>query len=116
MSERNPNIEEESEGVPLGPYWEDTVYRTHPETGRKALYVNNAHTTHFEGWTEQESRSLLESLFEHQIRPEFTCRFCWGQDSLALWDNRCAQHNPVNDYQGVRRIMHRITLSGDEPC
>ncbi len=92
------------------------VIRTHPETGRKVLYVNNAHTTHFEGWTEQESRSLLEYLFEHQARPELTCRFRWGQGSLSLWDNRCAQHNPVNDYQGFRRTMHRITLAGDEPC
>ena len=92
------------------------VVRTHPETERKALYVNSGHTLHFEGWTEQESQSLLNYLFEHQVRPEFTCRFCWGQGSLALWDNRCAQHNPVNDYHGVRRMMHRITLAGDEPC
>ena len=89
--------------------------RTHPETGSKALYVNKAHTTHFEDWTEQESKSLLEFLFHHQVRTEFTCRFSWEKYSLAFWDNRCVQHNPVNDYQGFRRIMHRVTIEGDEP-
>ncbi len=91
------------------------VVRTHPETGRRALYVNSGHTTHFEGWTEEESQPLLDYLFQHQVRPEFTCRFRWQRGSLALWDNRCTLHNPVNDYQGFRRRMHRISLAGDEP-
>jgi taurine dioxygenase len=90
------------------------VVRTHSETGRKALYVNNAHTTHIEGWTEEEGRSLLDQLFAHQVRPEFTSRFRWGKGSLAFWDNRCAQHNPVNDYQGYKRVMHRVTLACHE--
>ena len=89
--------------------------RTHPETGSKALFVNKAHTTHFEDWAEQESKSLLEFLFHHQVRTEFTCRFSWEKNSLVFWDNRCVQHNPVNDYQGFRRIMHRVTIAGDKP-
>ena len=89
------------------------VVRTHPETGRKALYVNAAHTTHFQGWTIEESQPLLDYLFAHQVRPEFTCRFRWQPGSLAFWDNRCAQHNPINDYHGFRRVMHRVTLAGD---
>jgi taurine dioxygenase len=95
---------------------EHPVVRTHPETGRKALYVNAGHTVRFAGWTEEESTPLLKFLFDWQTRPEFTCRFAWQPGSIALWDNRCAQHNPVNDYHGYRRVMHRITLAGDVPA
>lgn len=91
------------------------VVRTHPETGRKALYINVAHTSHFEGWTVDESAPLLNYLFTHQIKPEFTCRFAWRDGSIAFWDNRCVQHNPINDYHGFRRRMLRITLAGDKP-
>jgi taurine dioxygenase len=94
---------------------EHRVVRTHPETGRKALYVNVAHTARFKGMTEEESAPLLAYLFQHQVKPEFTCRFQWRVGSLALWDNRCTQHNPINDYHGHRRLMHRITLQGDRP-
>ncbi|HTP62110.1 MAG TPA: TauD/TfdA family dioxygenase [Burkholderiales bacterium] len=95
---------------------EHPVVRTHPETGRKALYVNSGHTVRFAGWTEEESAPLLAFLYGVQTRPEFTCRFSWQPGSIALWDNRCAQHNPVNDYHGYRRVMHRITLAGDVPA
>jgi len=91
------------------------IARTHPETGRKALFVNVAHTVGIEGLTDEESAPLLNFLFQHQVKPEFTCRFQWQPNSLAFWDNRCAQHNPVNDYHGYRRVMHRITLAGDKP-
>ena len=94
---------------------EHPVVRRHPETGRKALYVNVAHTVRFAGMTEAESAPLLKFLFAHQIRPEFTCRFVWRPGSIAFWDNRCTQHNPINDYHGYRRVMHRITLDGDRP-
>lgn len=91
------------------------VVRTHPETGRKALYVNYAHTARFAGMSEEESAPLLQWLFAHQKKEEFTCRLRWRLGSLALWDNRCTHHFPVNDYHGFRRVLHRITLAGDKP-
>ena len=94
---------------------EHPLVRTHPETGRKALYTSGAHTVSIKGWTEKESLPLLEFLWEHQVKPEFTCRFRWQAGSLAFWDNRAAMHNPINDYHGYRRVLHRITLAGDKP-
>jgi len=91
------------------------IVRTHPETGEKALYVNTAHTVGIEGMTDAESAPLLQFLFEHQIKPEFTCRWSWQPDCIAFWDNRAVQHNPINDYHGFRRVLQRITLLGDRP-
>ena len=95
---------------------EHPVVRTHPETGREALYVNPGHTVRFAGWTEEESAPLLNYLFEQQVKPEYTCRFVWRPGSIAFWDNRCALHNPINDYHGYKRLLHRITLKGDKPA
>jgi len=91
------------------------VVRTHPETGRRALFVNPAHTVRIDGMTDGFGEALLEQLFLHQIAPAFTCRVRWQPGTLAIWDNRQLLHFPMNDYHGYRRVMHRITLAGDVP-
>lgn len=91
------------------------VVRLHPESGRKALFVNAIYTTRFEDMSEGESRPLLDFLFAHVQRPEFACRFRWAEGSLAVWDNRCTLHYAVNDYDGSRRLMHRTTVAGERP-
>ena len=88
------------------------VVISHPETGRRSLYVNPGFTLGFEGWSDEESKPLLEYLYAHAARPEFTCRFQWKAGSIAFWDNRATWHLAVNDYQGHRRMMHRITIEG----
>ena len=91
------------------------VVRTHPETGRKALYVHRGYTVSLKDMTDDESQPLLEYLYGHATRPEFTCRFHWRKGSIAFWDNRCSVHCPIDDYFGHRRRTWRVTLAGDTP-
>lgn len=89
------------------------VVVAHPLTGQKLLYVNPGFTRHFVGWTRDESLALLNYLYEHMRQERFTYQFQWEPGSIAMWDNRSTWHWALNDYQGHRRLMHRITVAGE---
>ena len=91
------------------------VIRTHPETGKKLIFVNSLFTTHIEGLNKKESEAILGFLYEHITTPEYSCRFQWQPHSIAIWDNRSTQHKPINDYFPAHRLLQRITVDGDKP-
>jgi taurine dioxygenase len=97
------------------PLAEHPVVATHPETGRKLLYVNASFTTRIVGMDLDESRSLLAFLTTRAARPEYQVRFRWEPGSVAFWDNRCTQHYAVQDYWPERRVMERATIVGEVP-
>ena len=94
---------------------EHPVVRTHPETGHKALYINETHTLHFRGMTREESLPLILHLCREAVRPELGFRLRWKRGTLTVWDNRCVQHYAINDYHGKRRVMHRVIVAGERP-
>ncbi len=104
-----------ADAVAANPPVRHPVIRVHPESGRKVIFVNSLFTTHIEGLAPAESDALLAFLFEHVTTVEYTCRFRWQPDSIAIWDNRSTQHKPVNDYFPAHRQLHRITIDGDRP-
>ncbi|MFL2502014.1 MAG: TauD/TfdA dioxygenase family protein [Luminiphilus sp.] len=104
-----------ADAVAANPPVRHPVVQTHPETGKKVLFVNALFTTHIEGLPSLESAEVLQFLWRHASLPEFTCRFSWAPDSLVLWDNRSTQHKPVNDFFPATRRLHRVVSEGDQP-
>ena len=94
---------------------EHPVICTHPESDKKTIFVNSLFTTHIVGLHKKESEALLNFLYQHITTPEYTCRFSWQPDSIAIWDNRSTQHKPVNDYFPGHRRMERISIDGHRP-
>lgn len=92
---------------------EHPVIIKHPVTGKEALYVNPMFTSHFKGWTKEESQPLIAQLCAHAVREDFQCRFRWEKGSVAMWDNRIVQHAALNDYEQYERLLYRITVNGD---
>ena len=104
-----------ADAVAANPPVRHPVIRTHPETGKKVIFVNALFTTHIEGLRPAESDTLLQLLYRHITTPEYTCRFQWRPHSIAIWDNRSTQHKPINDYFPAYRRLERITIDGDRP-
>jgi taurine dioxygenase len=104
-----------ADAVSANPPVRHPVIRSHPETGKKLIFVNSLFTTHIEGLDKKESAALLTFLFEHISTPEYSCRFQWQAHSIAIWDNRSTQHKPINDYFPAHRRLQRITIDGDKP-
>ena len=88
---------------------------TDPASGRQALFLNPIYTTRFDGMTEAESTPILEAIYKHCTRPDFSCRVRWQAGDVAIWDNRMCLHYATNDYDGVRRLLYRTTFAGDRP-
>ena len=99
---------------------EHPIVRTHPETGKKILFVNWTYTKEIIGLEKKESDEILAKIFEHQTRLDLTCRFRWTENAVAIWDNRSVQHYAISDFfpgrgLGHERIMDRIAIEGDRP-
>jgi taurine dioxygenase len=108
-------LERLAQAVAENPPVEHPVIRVHPESGKKVIFVNSLFTTHIVGIPKNESEAILAFLYQHLTTDEYTCRFNWQSNCLAIWDNRSTQHKPINDYFPAHRQLERITIDGDKP-